>query len=454
MKNKKILTLLVDDDTSNLDLYGLSIENCHEDIECHFASSAEMAMEKISTNNYKFIVCDYNMPNGNGDIVYKKIRQTNSNIPFLLFSTLSIEEIDYFNSVNLNDNKLFSLTKPCASKVFKKELITLLLSNNIIQEELISNYYKVKTIYFLRYNKTLFDIYIKLSSSKYVKIIHKNSSYTLRDIERYLDKKQDYLYINTNDAEHFESKLMENTYLIEEESELEDSDDALEKTMTIVHYLVKELGINERVITLVDRSIDVMKKELKKDNKLLEILSKFREQHNYLHEHCYILGYFCDLLCTEMDWSATDIKKKLYYASIFHDVTLTDNNIVTALELRKENEEDQDPLLLKAYKNHPIEVAQMIRNQTSIPANVDKIIENQHELPNCTGFPRKLSSQSISQLEALFNLSYAFVIELYRNDFQKNEFTRIVKYLEINYSKGNYKKPLEALKRLVSKLDN
>ncbi len=451
--DKKILSLLIDDDLSNLDLYNLCIENCHSTIEGHVATCAEMAIKKIKENKYHFIVCDYNMPNGNGDLVHKYIRKMNKTLPFVLFTTNEISDISYFSTELETDKSLFFIKKPCMSKAFKKKLKDILNPLKLFEAEEVTDYLRVRTVYFLRYNKTLCDIHIKLGENKYIKIIHKDSSYTYEEIAHYLNKKQEYLFIKKDQAERFEKRLSENKFLIETDLKNKKIDDALEKTMVIVHHLVNELGINKRVIELVDHSINAMEKEMKNSNKLFNLLSNFKKQNNYLHEHCYILGYICDAICSKMEWSAKDVRKKLYYAAILHDVTLTDNDLVSSIELDKDSDNKFDTKDLKKYRNHPLEVAQLIREQSNLPLNVDMIVENQHELPDGTGFPRQKSSQAVSQLEALFNLAYAFVIELYRNDFSKDEFSRIVKSLSIKYSKGNYKKPLEALQSVINDLE-
>ena len=80
--------LLVDDDADVREIIAFTIESqlsCEiNEIDCGNA-----AIEEIKLNpNYDLIVCDYNMPDGNGGEVYNYLIDNNIDIPYVFCSSL------------------------------------------------------------------------------------------------------------------------------------------------------------------------------------------------------------------------------------------------------------------------------------------------------------------------------------------------------------------------------
>ncbi|MFA5363576.1 MAG: response regulator [Candidatus Bathyarchaeia archaeon] len=81
----QIQVLLVDDDVDLL-VTAQEILNMHGTYLIDFASSAENAMEQLSTKEYDVIVCDIQMPVTNGFEFLKNLRANGNKIPFIVFT--------------------------------------------------------------------------------------------------------------------------------------------------------------------------------------------------------------------------------------------------------------------------------------------------------------------------------------------------------------------------------
>ena len=107
-----------------------------------------------------------------------------------------------------------------------------------------------------------------------------------------------------------------------------------------------------------------------------------------------------------MEWNSEATYHKLMLASFMHDINLS-NNEMAACETVEEavaiasSEEE-----LTAFKKHPLKVADLVRQMSDIPADVDSIIMQHHELPNGDGFPRGLTSAYIAPLSGIFIVAH------------------------------------------------
>ena len=84
--------LLIDDEPGQLELTRMALEQ-EKEINIEVAVSAMSGLEMIASDNYDAVVSDYRMPGMNGIDLLRSLRSSGNNIPFLLFTGHSREEI-------------------------------------------------------------------------------------------------------------------------------------------------------------------------------------------------------------------------------------------------------------------------------------------------------------------------------------------------------------------------
>ncbi len=93
-KNGTIQVLHIDDEIDFLTLTKEFVEHiAKEEIQIHSLSDSSQAMEVLKKNKYDVIVCDYLMPSIDGLGLLKCIKVKNIDIPFIIFTGRSREEV-------------------------------------------------------------------------------------------------------------------------------------------------------------------------------------------------------------------------------------------------------------------------------------------------------------------------------------------------------------------------
>ncbi len=104
--SKKIHVLHVDDDASFLEVTKQILE-----LEAGFtvesAVSADEAIKKLSTTVYDIVVSDFEMPQKDGLIFLKELREQNNHIPFVLFTGKGREEVA-IKALNMGANGYYN----------------------------------------------------------------------------------------------------------------------------------------------------------------------------------------------------------------------------------------------------------------------------------------------------------------------------------------------------------
>src|SRR3989339_302068 len=193
--------LFIDDDDSVRQLYTMLLDNLVDNVEIIPAISGNQAIKILKEDaNFDLLLCDYRMEDGNGDIVYQYIKKNLPKTPFVLFTTEDINNLEVFKNF-FRDNVLNCFiqkpVKPAKFKLDMAGLISRISSGYILESN--TAFKKIRYIYFLRFNKVLCDIYIKLSKDKFVKFINSGDEYSKENIKRYLRPGEQFLYITESD---------------------------------------------------------------------------------------------------------------------------------------------------------------------------------------------------------------------------------------------------------------
>ena len=304
----------------------------------------------------------------------------------------------------------------------------------------------------LRTNPLAADLYIRLSERKYVKLFHRGASFTDEDKLKYHDdKKIPYFYVSRKSlsavAKNVNSmleKLLKLPLPVEEASKIGVA------TVETVHELVRQVGFTPEVQKMVKNNMNLVVKEMMEMPSLAGVLKNMeRNKEKYIASHSQLLAEISCAVSAAMEWGSEMSLKKISMAALLHDMCVTDQKVcavknLTELEKRKA---EFTPEQIEEYKNHPKRAAILIQGMKEVPADVDKIVYQHHELPKGTGFPEAVGHVHIHPLAATLMVTHDLVDWLIEHPGPLNMPAFLSAHSE-KYSAGVFKKILKALDTL------
>lgn len=433
--------LVVDDDEAIRQYLIVTLENILSESDIIESVSGNEAIKLLSSDPYfELIISDYNMPKGDGFLIVDYVIENKINIPLIMHTTENINELpkDVFSQ-----SEQFNYIKKGKNFVELKEALTSLdtLKNHKSFKTIDSEYKKIRIFYFWRFNKTLSDVYLKLNDTKYLKIFNKGDSYGPSDIDKYVEKKQEHLYIKTSDYENFAVTLGKQPFLaFDSDLPIEEK---IQRTNQIVQKMIQSTGISQGAIIIAEKNIEALIQETKKYKKLSSLLKLMQSKENYIQDHSLFLSYLCSFLSEKLNWNARRSKEKLCLAALLHDVTLTDPDLAMVDSYNLEDLENFSEKQKQEFFDHPKKVASMLDELAIDYPNLDTIIEQHHETIDGTGFPRKIGFSQLGPLPSLFIFCHDFVNQFYKKDFDPDSINDIKKVLKARYTQGQATKIIE-----------
>lgn len=447
---KKIL--YVEDDPDIRELYSLKFES-----EFGFAvieaSSAAIALEKLEEESVDLVVSDFNMPDGNGDIVYRRVREKSKSLPFVFLTTENIttrRELEGF----LTNEKNAHLIKPLNNELFRKtcdELLSGIRPTNEEAEELKYISLRIERLY--SYNEISADLFVKLSDQKFVKILSKNDMFDHNFLSKYKDRGVAFVYVRREEYTDFTRR---HTNALS--SRLKDesiTDNIRIHAQVEIYQQIKDslehVGLNHHTIEMAQAAFESSLEVFGKSKDLFTLLDKMMKRKDYIIEHSVMASYFCYIIAKQMDWNNAKTLAKLNFAAIFHDSDLVDEKIARVDSIHSDEFNRLNPVEQKIFKEHPVRAASVVRSLPDAPENIDMVIMQHHEVPDGSGFPRGLVATTIAPMACVFILAHQMAHYFYSNGFSEVSKEKCLDILQINFNKGNFKKPLAGLLRHFKK---
>mgnify|MGYP000025229070 CR=1 FL=1 len=397
--------LVVDDEEDICEIVSMILET-RLHLKAISVSSGNQAIQKLKQDqDIALVVCDYNMPDGNGGEVYAYMNKNGINIPFILCSSDAPEEHPEF----LDKPVSASILKP-----FRAEVLIRVVKSSLkdkFSEPTLNNFYPIKLKQLIRKSTIDFDCYVKISEEKFVKISKKTEPFSQADYEEFFSRGVDALFLTAKDMEVFLDSYSKEVMLLSEAREIPigTSYSELMKTFETVHEVVLRLGFSKEAVKLAKASAHLAVSIVMRRIEFADVtknLEKFK--NDYLNYHSVLLAYVGCLMAELVDLKSDMVQFKISLAAILHDIGLDDPRLAIAeLQLPSTDEMKQwDEKSIEKFRSHPLEAAKQVRHLSGFPLGIDTLVLHHHERPDGTGFPEKLKAHELGQLDAIFILAH------------------------------------------------
>jgi hypothetical protein len=297
------------------------------------------------------------------------------------------------------------------------------------------------------------DIYIRLSDLHFVKLFHKNAPFTPTEKTKYHDQRNiSHLYVRSDALGALASSLAAALYDLLSKSKVPKAEmtDVSVDTIETIHDLARHIGFTPEVQKLVKANVDLAVKEMADVPSLASVFANFeRNKGKYIPAHSQMLAEISGALATGMEWGSDMSLKKIAMASLLHDMCMTDHKLCAVKDLKElETRKEEFPLeKQEEYKNHCKKAALFIQGMKEVPADVDKIVYQHHELPRGTGFPEAIGHTHIHPLAGTLMVAHDLVDWVIAHP-GKIDIGAFVEAHKDKYAQGIFKKLMKAVEAL------
>lgn len=419
MAKKKII--VVDDFNEIRELIVFILEASLDCQAVQFSSGNQVIAELKKNSAYDLIISDFNMPDGDGPSVLKYLQDRKLDIPLAF---LSGDELDSTQLLTEDGAPLGFIPKPFSNKQIvatveallapskhQRSAAPTLASAPLIQK---AQYIPVR-LQLLAYIKEIATpLYAKINDEKYVRLTQEESVFSLETLQKYESKKISCLYIESDAAEEFISEYKKRSLSQKIWNDAENLPGAqfIKLNTELLRDLSNKLGWSESLIGLAADNLTTALHIVSSHPKLSHVLRQFQKiEHFGFAEHSSLLVMLTSGLAFQLKIADEATLRKLTFASLLHDMQLTDdefakqNKIVKSIEAGN-HFESRD---VKSVMSHPAKAAELCRHWDFCPGVVDTIIFEHHETADGRGFPMAKKSSELHPLSCLFIVAEDFV---------------------------------------------
>lgn len=288
----------------------------------------------------------------------------------------------------------------------------------------------IKIEEFYSSKSVLFDIFIKLNSGRYIKILHAGDTFSKERVDSYKnDKKMEYLYFQKKDIFRY---VKYNSFVSKKLVGSRDIDSTTKVNIlkNVAAKFVESAFLDGVKPQIVDQGKEVaesMYRLVKSSDDLFKTLVAYSDFDPSAFTHAYLVTLFSTAIIKQFEWESKTTIECTALACLFHDI----GKMTLPRELLNMKVEDMSPEQYAQYKTHPQRGVELVDGNPLINISVKQIILQHHENFDGTGFPFGTRSANLLTLANIVHLA--------------DDLVHIIQEQE--------KKPADALKVLLSSKD-
>lgn len=431
--------LIVEEEEDLLEVL-LITANSYYDGRVVSARGGGEALDRLKANGEpELIVLDSGLSSKGADSIFTYLRENYPNCPTLLCTALSLEEAKE--------------KYPGASKVLQKpnlfEPFLAALAGARQKNLDAEGYVPIRLSLLLKIRFIRFDLFLKLSGDRFVKIFHRDTIFLPEDAAKILKKRFAHLYLRKADAKRFLAELETLASLTCSEETAGVAEPSLQLSagfVEAVHGISNALGWSEEVVLAAKASAELAIRAVSKVPSLWDLLSqRLSDPSSRFSEHiCQITFVSCGL-AQRLEWASDFTQGKLAMAAMLHDLNVEEEKYFDIVSWNQRALKSEDSMEGMVYRQHPIHAASEVARIPGLPPDLDQIILQHHEKPDGSGFPNGISAARISPLSAIFIVSEDLCATLRGQDDPKLFLRRFLDEKEELYSVGSFRKVYEVL---------
>ncbi|MBL7666264.1 MAG: response regulator [Bacteriovoracaceae bacterium] len=406
------LALIADDQVDIVNIMKFFIESEYN-FDIIVAQNGMEAIDLLNKfPNVDIIFCDHTMSPGNAQTVYDFLKDQNREIPFIFTSGKQVQNFKGFENA--------ALVKGINKKEMLLELPQVIQSFFEVDVKIPPKEFtgiSIETL--LSFTQLHEDVYIQLSSGRYLKYFSKKDQVLSDDVKKLKEKKVTKLFLKKESLTWIKRELQESfPAIVAGKAKLED----LKFVKAVQEDRLKvssPFEYEKEFLDQIQEERDHALRKIAMNPRLRALLKRLKvNKDDYYNGHIELLCSVACAIAKNLEWATQETMAKMIYAAYLHDILFVDHphlaRIPDLAEFNKMKHELTD-YEQKIFLENPNYITQVAREDNKAPPDMEYILLQHRELPDGSGFPRGLKHNQMNALACLFMVAHDLVDELYIN---------------------------------------
>lgn len=401
--------LIVEDEEGIHDILDFYLENL--DLKLSFAKSYTEAKSMIDSHPFDLVLTDVNLhPDGSGIDLLEGIKVQTPELPCIIMTSF-LSALDAKKAYHLGADEF--IAKPINQSELRNKVMTFLgtgqdsykqkdMDDGLFCEVPISTFISGKT--------APFDIYIRISNNKYIKVANKNDSYNYELLKKFEEKGVSFLHTLQREFQQYiriNLKICKALQVVSDKVDLEKKKNFLVHTNTILQENIFKVNLDDSIIKYLNFYAHNMVHAIAESIDYLNLADHLRLECPDIYNYSLLSAIFALYMTSPLEWESDDRKSKLFLAGLLHDV---------GMKFIPEEIKNKSPLYLTSEEkeeldSHTRKGMEALNDLPNVPVEVILAAYQHHETVIGSGQPLKLKGSKISPYSKIIYITSHFAIK-------------------------------------------
>lgn len=351
--------------------------------------NGQEALDRIERSRYDALISDIRMTPIGGLELLKTVRGSGSSIPFLL--------VTGFNDLaEAQEAGKLGVTAFLAKPFRLKELLEVLEStqkNGTIPggHHLDQEFFGVALEDFMAGDLIPYDVFIRMSSNKYLKIAHRGENIPVDRARTYKEKGLTHLYLRRDDYRKHVSLCLESDSSESNRFSTEKKVAFLKRTSELMLEHAHRDEVNREAFEGAMAVVDATVSMVADVDDLVELLEALDQHSEALYAQSLAVSVYSVMVARTLRWDSLPALTKIAMAAVFHDIGKKEIDPA----LLKKHPSDMTASERKEFESHAERGAEILGQIPLIPSDVLQAVSQHHETCSGSGYPRALTRNRI-----------------------------------------------------------
>jgi len=286
--------------------------------------------------------------------------------------------------------------------------------------------------------------FVPLSVTKRVRI-HPDDDDIKSKMEGYKEKGLESILLAEEDYYEFIKKIKHGLigFFLNDQDDIKQLD--LQQMLGLVKRVTLYIGLAPENVELGEEIVRTVFQKIKTVSVIAEPLREFQRNNQNEFLKSLMVCYTSIGLIDAINWTSPGIKEKIAHVCLFSDLTLTQEDYTQMLLV-----ENDPSKFSKKILNHPIDASNLVgKTRNAVSNEAVMAIRQHHELPDGTGYPKKIKGLTINNLSAVQIVARKFIENLIETDFAYDDRRVFIRDLLKSLNYPNFAQPCKALYQIM-----